>query len=169
MKIKKILFYTVWILLIAVLQPTLFRGIDIIGISPNSFLVFVAAAAFLRGKSEGAVCGAICGLVFDLLAGRMIGVSVLIYMYAGFGVGLVRERYLSGAGSITVAIVTLAASVVCGIVYYIAYSMVAGDIGFFTALIRIVLPEALYTALLGLVLFIPVQKSFTLIEGRKFI
>lgn len=169
MKIKKFIFYAVWIILIAVLQPTLFSALKIFGIAPDIFLVFVVATAFLRGKTEGAVCGAVCGLVFDFLAGRLIGVNALIFMYAGFCVGMIKERYISGAGAITVGVITAIVSLVCSFVYYIAYSMVSGDIGFFAALIRIILPGAIYTAIAGVVLFIPIEKSFKLIENRRMI
>lgn len=166
MRIKKVLFYSVWILIIAVLQPTLFSAIDVFGVSPNIFLMFVVLAAFIRGKSEGAVCGAVCGLVLDLMAGRLIGVNALIYMYAGFAVGVVNERFISGE-LITAGVLTAIISAICSAIYYVAYSMVAGDMGFWFAVVRLILPEAIYTAVCGFILFVPIRKSFDIIRDNR--
>ena len=59
----RIIFYVIWLLLLAVFQPTLARGIELWGIAPNLFLCFVVMAGFFRGKYEGAVCGMVFGLV----------------------------------------------------------------------------------------------------------
>ncbi len=167
MRIKSIIFYAVWLLIFIIFQPTLIGWIGIFGISPNIFLVFVVAAAFLRGKKEGAVCGAVFGLVFDLLAGRMVGLSGIIFMYIGAGIGAATEQFLNSSGAVASAVVSFAASFVYAFVYYIAYSMVFGDMGFLTALVRVILPEAVYTAVLGWVLFVPIRKSFGLIKRRN--
>lgn len=161
------MFYAVWLTVITTLQPTLFSALKIFGIAPNIFLLFVIAAAFIRGKTEGAVCGAVFGLVFDLLAGRLIGVNILIFMYAGYCVGMIKERYIGGAGAITFGVIAAIVSLVCSICYYAVYSMAVSDIGFFAALIRIILPEAVYTALIGVILFIPTEKSFKLISDKR--
>ena len=167
MKILNIIFYAVWLLIAALLQPTVMRWIEIFGTSPNIFLIFVIAAALICGKKAGAVCGLVFGLTLDMLVGRMIGVNALIFLYAGFFVGILCERFISGPGSLTAAVIIFAMSLLGGIVYYIAYSMVWGDIGFWGALFRVVLPEALYTGVLGLLLFVPIRKSFRLIQKRE--
>ena len=166
MKILNIIFYAVWLLIVALLQPTVIRWIEIFGIGPNIFLIFVIAAALICGKKAGAVCGLVFGLTLDMLVGRMIGVNALIFLYAGFFVGILCERFISGSGTLVAAVITLSASVLCGIVYYIAYSMVWGDIGFWRALFRVILPEALYTGVLSLLLFATIRKSFRLIQKR---
>lgn len=167
MKVLNIIFYAVWLLIVAVLQPTVMRWIEIFGTSPNIFLIFVIATALICGKKAGAVCGLVFGLTLDMLVGRMIGVNALIFLYAGFFVGILCERFISGSGTLVAAVITLSAAILCGIVYYIAYSMVWGDIGFWGALLRVILPESLYTGVLSLVLFVPIRKSFRLIQKRN--
>lgn len=167
MRVKNIIFYTLWLFVLAIFQPTLIRWIGFWGISPNIFLIFVIATGFLRGKKDGAICGAVFGLVFDLLVGRLIGMSGILFMYIGFGVGIIAERFLSSTGSAAVAVVTFGAALVYSVGYYIAYSMSLGDMGLIRAVIRIILPECLYTALLSLALFIPIRKSFTIISKRN--
>lgn len=162
-----VLFYAVWLFIVSLIQTVPAQWIAVFDISPNIFILFVAAAAFLRGKQDGAVCGAVFGLVFDMIIGRMIGVNALFFMYMGYGVGILKERYISAGGAVAFSVTVFAAVAVCGIVYYIAYSMVWGDMRFFAALMRIVLPEALYTAAAALVFFKPVRKSFGLISKKR--
>ncbi|MBQ3573687.1 MAG: rod shape-determining protein MreD, partial [Clostridia bacterium] len=114
MKILNIIFYAVWLLIVALLQPTVIRWIEIFGIGPNIFLIFVIAAALICGKKAGAVCGLVFGLTLDMLVGRMIGVNALIFLYAGFFVGILCERFISGSGTLVAAVITLSASVLCG-------------------------------------------------------
>lgn len=163
----RIVFYAVWLVILAVFQPTLARGIEIWGIAPNLFLCFVVMAGFLRGKFEGAICGMVFGLVYDLLIGRMIGVSSLIYLYLGLGAGILSEHFFSGgkrlAASATIAVGTLAAA----LVYYLARLMAAGDVGFVTALVRIALPEAVYNAGIGFLLAFPMQGLMKLMRIRR--
>ena len=167
MRIKSIIFYAIWLLIFIILQPTLFEWIGVFGISPNVFLVFVVLTALLRGKRAGAVCGAVFGLVFDLLTGRMVGFSGIIFMYIGAGIGMAAEQFLNSSGASVSAVVLFVASFVYTFVYYIAYSMMFGDMGFLTALLRVILPEAVYNSLLGWVMFVPIRKSFGKIKRRN--
>lgn len=169
MRFLNFIFYTVWLLILAVLQTTVAQWIGMFGISPNLFLVFIVSAAFLRGKAAGAVCGAVFGLVFDMLIGRLIGINALIFMYVGFFSGILCERFINGTGSIMAAVAILALSAISGIIYYIAYSMVYGDIGFWRALIRVVIPEAIYTSVVGMLIFAPIRKSFGIISRRNML
>ena len=71
----RILFYTIWAILLAILQPTLIQWIAVFGIAPNAFLVFVILAGYLRGRMEGAVAGLVFGMVYDLLIGKLMRVN----------------------------------------------------------------------------------------------
>ncbi len=167
MKAKNIIFYAVWLFILTIFQPTLIQWIALWGISPNMFLIFVIVTGFLKGKKAGAICGAVFGLVFDLLVGRLIGISGILFMYIGFGVGIVTERFLSSTGSVAAAVLTFGLALLYAVGYYIAYSMSIGDMGLFYAVIRIILPECLYTAILSLVLFLPIRKSFAIISNYR--
>lgn len=166
MKVLNVLFYAIWLFAIAVLQPTLISSISIFGIGPNLFLVFIVAAAMIKGKKTGAVCGFVYGIAFDLIIGRMIGVNALIYMYAGLFAGILCERFISGTGSIAGVVIVFAISMLCGIIYYIAYNMVWGDLGFWMALTRVIILESLYSAVLCFIIYRLIEKSFGLINRR---
>ncbi|MBQ7108924.1 MAG: rod shape-determining protein MreD [Clostridia bacterium] len=167
MKIVNFIFYALWLIVLAVLQTTVVQWIGIFNITPNLIFVFVILGAFVRGKAAGALCGAIFGLVFDLMTGRLIGVNMILFMYAGFFAGVLCERFINGTDILTTGIVLLVMSTVCSLVYYIAYSMMWPGIGFIKAFFRVIIPEAFYTAVIGIVLKVPIQKSFKIIQRRN--
>ncbi len=161
-------FYAVWLLILVIFQPTLVQSIGILGISPNIPLIFIVMTALFRGKKEGAICGAIFGFVFDVMIGRLIGVSSLLFMYIGILTGIVSERIISDTGVIASVILIFISNLVYATLYYIAYSMMWGDMGIITAVTRVILPECLYTAVFAILLFFPIRKSFSIIRKRNF-
>ncbi len=167
MKKRNVIFYLIWLIILVIFQPTLMQGIRVLGVSPNMFLVFVVCAGLFRGKGEGAVIGFIFGLVFDFTVGRLVGLSAIIYMYAGFSAGIVKERFTSDRIIVAVPII-LAAALLGEIIYYIGYYISFKDLNFGIALIRTILPKTLYTTIMGIVLFMPIRKSFGLIEDKMF-
>lgn len=168
MKMITGVFYAVWLLILVIFQPTLVQSIGILGISPNIPLIFIVMTALLRGKKEGAICGAIFGFVFDVMIGRLIGVSSLLFMYIGALAGLVSENILSDTGVIATAILIFVSNLIYASLYYIAYSMLWGDMGIITAVTRVILPESLYTAVFTMLFFFPIRKSFSIISKRNF-
>lgn len=163
----QIIFYVVWLFLLTILQPTFARGIEIWGIAPNLFLCFVVLAGFLRGKMEGAICGCVFGLMYDILIGRMIGVNSLIYLYIGFGAGILSEHFFGGGKRVTAAIATLVATILSAIIYYLARLVIHGDIGFLVACFRISFPEAIYNLVACFLLSYPVMGLMKLMRIKK--
>lgn len=168
MKKRNILFYLLWFVVLVVIWPAVAPGLRIFGVTPDLFLVFTVSVALLRCKEEAFVCGLVFGLAFDMLAGRMVGVSALIYMYVGLAVGIVRERLMSD-GIIVHTVTMFVSTILCQILYYTAYYIAWGDLGLGKAFVEIVLPKALYTAATSFVLYYPISKCFGLIEDRGII
>lgn len=167
MKKFTVVFYLVWLLIISVLQPTVMGWIEIFGITPDMFLIFVVCAGLLRGMWDGAICGFVFGLVLDLIIGRMIGLNAALYMYAGLITGVLKDKYINSDSAVTNGVFVLGSTLVCGLLHFIAYNMAWDNIGFFMALIRIIIPKAIYTAAISFILYVPMKKSFDLIKERR--
>ena len=158
------LYYAAVLFLLSVLQPTLVEAIAIFEVNPNLFLVFVLLVGFFRGKWEGAVCGLLFGLVFDLLVGRLIGLDAILYMYMGFCTGMLSENYFQASNLFITLLAAAAATLVCGLVYYLAYWMLWDGVSLWTALYRTILPECVYNTAFAAVLFFAVRKTMRLLR-----
>ena len=153
----KIVYYIICLVFISVFQPTFIQEIEIFGIAPNLFLTFVIMTGIFKGKTEGLMVGMIFGLIYDLLIGRMVGVNSLLYLYAGFGAGVLGEQFY-GMGKVVAGVVgTFAGTILVGLLYYFARQMISDDIGITVALFRISFIEGIYNAVVSLLLIFPMN------------
>jgi rod shape-determining protein MreD len=81
-KIRVIVVFTLDILLLGLLQTTLLSRLDILGSSPDLLLVFSILAGYMFGVRDGLIVGLSAGFMRDMLAGRAIGLGMLLLMYA---------------------------------------------------------------------------------------
>ena len=152
-------FFTILINLI--LQSTLFKYIEIIGIKPNTAVLFVVSYAILRGDAEGAAAGFFSGLAQDIFFGEIIGMHALMYMMIGYICGkpfrdFFRENFflplfLGSAGIFAY-----------GLVFYLINFMFLGKLDFIYYLRKIILPETVYT----IAAVIPVYRLVYAVNGR---
>lgn len=72
------------IVLIIILQATLFRYIAFLGVKPDALLILVIAFSLLNGTNEGIVLSLFGGILMDVLFNNAIGfvtISLLIVAY----------------------------------------------------------------------------------------
>jgi rod shape-determining protein MreD len=81
-KIRLIGVYALYILCLGLLQTTILSKLNLLGSAPDLLLVFSVLAGFLFGARDGAVCGLAAGFLRDMLAGRALGLGMLLLMYA---------------------------------------------------------------------------------------
>lgn len=134
------------------LQSTVFQGIAFNGIVPNLLIVLTASFGFMRGEKEGLVIGFFCGLLCDIYFGDVIGFYSLVMMYIGylngkFSVGFYPEDIKLPLALIVVS--DLSYSIIC----YICMFLLRGRLDFSYFFIHIILPEAVYTTIVTLLLY----------------
>jgi len=157
---QKLIYYTIWILGIAVLQSTLLQHIQIFRIMPNLFIIFIVCAAMLSGSpKESAIIGIILGFLFDFLTGHSIGLSALLFMYAGVLNGLIFERVLSGK-YFGILPTVFATSLLVGTLYYVLLFTMHGNGNFGYALTRVILVESVYNTLICVPFFLLARKGY---------
>jgi rod shape-determining protein MreD len=81
-KIRLISVSALYILGLGLLQTTVLARLNLLGSPPDLLLVFSVLAGFLFGARDGAVCGLAAGFLRDMLAGRVLGLGMLLLMYA---------------------------------------------------------------------------------------
>ena len=158
---KKILIYTVCILIIALIQVTLLNYIKIFNVKPNLFIVFVIIAAFFRGSYEGAVIGFFAGITQDMVSGKVLGFYAILGLYLGLIVGSINKR-LHRENLILNILNTFLFSFLYESVLFVILKwspLLIGKnsligINVLDALKRIILPEAVYNSIISIVVFI---------------
>ena len=148
----------VLVLLVAFLiDTTLGTYIGIFDISPSFLLVTIIAMAMAGEMMEAGIYGLLGGVLWDLFWGRTFGFHALIYMYTAIAARGFLELVYKNKPLITAGI-TFAASLVCEIFLCLFSFTIWGEGNFVYNLFRVMLPTALYTALLQLLLFRPITK-----------
>jgi len=142
----------VWVILFIlllniVLQSSFFPFIEIYGAEPDSLMILVVSFALLAGSPTASIVGFCGGLLQDILFGEALGIYALLYMLIGYAIGLVHQKIYVGR------IIFPIFFVVIGIIakefillVYIFFMRI--EIPFEQLIFRIVIPEAVYTAIL---------------------
>jgi rod shape-determining protein MreD len=80
-KIRAVLVAAAYIFGLGVLQSSTLADLRILGSPPDLTLVLAILAGYLFGASDGAIIGLCTGFFRDMLAGRAIGLGMLLLMY----------------------------------------------------------------------------------------
>jgi cell shape-determining protein MreD len=155
-----------------VAQTTLSAWLSVNNIYPDLCLILACLVGFLTNEYKGLMIGLTVGLFQDLLAPGGIGLNMILKGLAGCLAGATTHT-VSTVTTGAVAIVTLVLSLGCGLASLIvAYPSLDGS-GAFHAISWVLLPQALYNALLAAGIFWlthKVRPSFAVVhfaQGRR--
>lgn len=135
-----------------ILQPIFFRSLDFKGIAPNIFIVTIVSFGLLRGKIEGAAIGFCIGFMQDVLYGDVLGLYTIIYMNIGFFTGYLYRNFYRDSLLVPIGIITLADFTQNFIVYFFTF-LFRGRLKLGHYLFQIMVPEIIYTLLVGFILY----------------
>lgn len=131
--------------------------ISINGISPNFFIIVVVIAAMIEGSNQGAVVGFIGGLAYDLIGIGPIGPAALVLSITGYLVGLLAQHLFAEGWLLPITVLGIA-SLFSELIYLIVSAVMGSSVPFFTALYAFVLPTAVYTTVIAVLLFPPISR-----------
>lgn len=89
---RQIIVYTLYTGVLSLLQVTLPDSVAIWGRKPDLTLVLAVLAGYMFGSADGFVIGLATGLMRDLLAGRALGLGMLILMYFGLAASVLLRK-----------------------------------------------------------------------------
>ncbi|HHJ98375.1 MAG TPA: rod shape-determining protein MreD [Actinobacteria bacterium] len=135
-----------------VLQVMIAPHIAVFGISPNLLLLVVITLAFVEGPSEGATAGFVAGLLLDLLSTGPIGAWALVMSVTGYLSGSLKEN-LFAEGWLAPVTVGIVAALTADLVYLLVVSVLGVGPAFGSAIVRLVLPRAVYNAVLVMLVY----------------
>jgi rod shape-determining protein MreD len=134
-----------------VLQSTLVRLLAVEGIEPDLILLALFFIALMEGSYAATIAGFCVGLVQDLYAPQTLGLNALSKSLIGFALGFC-QRGVFVEGLISRSLILFAAVLLHDLIYFIV--ALWPDIGAgFSRIFFVGLPTALYTAILGYVIF----------------
>jgi rod shape-determining protein MreD len=139
-----------------ILESTLFQYTRIHGVKPDFSIMIIVAYAIMRGSSYGAFTGLGIGLLIDILYGRTVGINALSYMITGYIVGQAHENVFKDS-FIPPFIFNLFAVLLFQHSYlllaYFSNNFPDTGISYLYMLLQVILPQAVYNAVIGSVLY----------------
>ena len=150
MKGKIVYFLTIVICFL--LQCTVMDLISIGSVTPNLMLVFCVSMGLMRGRKSGLWAGFFSGLFVDLFFGSVFGFYALIYMYIGYLNGKFNRIFYPEDIKLPLALI-LCSDLAYGLLCYLLFFLMRGKFHFGYYLLHIILPEAVYTIVVTLLLY----------------
>lgn len=149
---KRIFIYILMVLFCFLLQTTLFQWLELAGIIPNILIILVVSIGYIRGINESMIVGILCGLCMDLMYGSFIGYYALLYLAVGFLSGY--SNYFYEKDDYTMPLILIGVGdLVYGTLFYILSFLLRARLNIFYYLRRIIIPEAIYTVVVGIILY----------------
>lgn len=161
---RRFLFTLLSIIICFILQTTVFRALDFSGIVPNLMIILTSSYAFMRGDKSGILIGMFCGLLVDIFFGTYLGFYALIYMYIGFVIGKFNKIFFPENILLPLTLI-VSSDLLFGFICYILLFMFRNkfDIAYYT--FNVIIPEAIYTALVAVFIYPILIKINTYLEG----
>jgi rod shape-determining protein MreD len=135
-----------------ILQVAVAPHLAIGGAVPNFLLLLVIAVALIEGPRYGTIAGFAAGLMFDLIGTGPIGPMALVLCVVGFLVGSLQDNMFAEGWRLPVTVV-LVASLVTELGYWMVLALAGEAESFWTSVISVIVPSALYNAVLALLTF----------------
>lgn len=149
---KKLICSIITVLILFLLQTSIFKYISLGGIVPNLLLILICTYGFTRGETDGLIAGFFCGLLNDIFFMNFIGFYTILYMYLGYVNGKFHEYYYSEDVIIPIssfAVTDLLASFAT----YIFLFLLNGKFNFSYYFVHVILAEVIYTIGVAIILF----------------
>lgn len=129
------------------MQVMLAPHLAVAQITPNFPLLVVITLAFVESPSAGALTGFSAGLVLDLLGQGPVGAWALVFTLTGYTAGMLQEN-LFAEGWLAPVTVAVLAGLLADFSYLLVLTVLGVGPTFGLTLVRVVLPGALYNAVL---------------------
>jgi rod shape-determining protein MreD len=156
--VSKILF-AIFLLFILIVFQSFFSGVvSIKGIRLDLAIFILVYVGLSRGPAQGAIFGFLIGLLLDIFTPERLGLGALIKSLVGFLVGNFKDHLYLESSYSKGAIIFL--SVLLNDLFYNFLSQGA-TIFTFQTILYYSLPSALYTSLVGILIFVILEKKFS--------
>ncbi len=109
-----------------IIQTTILREFQIMGVIPNTTLVLVVLFSLLFKNKDGIIYGVIFGLVHDVYYGPIIGLSSLLYFVIGYIISEIKKSVYKDT-VFSSLVLTVASAAFFHVAFYIFIRMYGMD------------------------------------------
>ncbi|MGI6113101.1 MAG: rod shape-determining protein MreD [Mahellales bacterium] len=149
-----------------IIQSTIFPHIEVAGVMPNSLIAIIVSLSLLNGSFVGALAGFFGGLLQDIFFSGAIGINALIYLLIGWSVGLAHEKVYSERFFMPTLFI-FSSTVVYELYMLIVVFFYRYDINIYHIFMKIILPGAIYTSIIGVIIYNYIFKLYKYKFMRK--
>lgn len=142
----------VLIIICFLLQTTVFDYIKLANVIPNLMVVLTVSNAYIGGQKDGMITGLLCGLLSDMMFGSVIGLRAFIYLLIGYLCGYSNMIYWKNNFSVPLILVGVS-DCIYGVLFYVFEFLLRGRLDLLYYFRTIILPEAVYSMLVAIVLY----------------
>lgn len=139
------------------LQADFFSWFTIAGVKPNLFIIFILFIGLFAGKKMGVVLGLTLGIYLDLLVGRTVGISGILFAMIGIA-GEYLDKNFSKESRITIMLMAIGCTIVyetVGYLFHIVRLEIPVEIVSFA---KILLIEVIYNILIIVIIYPAIRK-----------
>ena len=157
---------TLFVIVGFALQCSVFGNFSFAGIIPNIMIILTSSFGFMRGEKEGLIIGFCCGILSDICFGGFLGFYALVLMYIGFLNGKFSRIFYPEDIKLPIALI-VTSDLSYGIICYILLFMLRGRFQFGYYFTHVILPEALYTIVVTMLIYPLILKVNEKLEAHE--
>jgi len=150
--VKRFIVTVLEILICFLLQTTVFQWFALAHVTPNLLLILTVAAGLMHGRTQGITMGFVCGILIDFCYGNVLGLYALIYMLIGYLNGYGKKILMKDDLTIPVFLVGIS-QFIYFFLFYVFEFLLNGKLNFMFYLVRMGLPQIVYTVVVSIVLY----------------
>ncbi len=148
----KVIVFLLFIFLLVALQGTLLENLSFKGIKPDLLFILSYGIGLYKGEMNGLFWGGFIGLMMDNSTGILLGPNLTSKATVGFLSGYLKGKVFRM--TVTVSLIFLfILSLLDGILNFISINIFIGAPPFFKSFLSIILPQALYNTLFGVIIW----------------
>ena len=147
-----------FLLIFSILQATWLDCIEICGIKPNLFLIYIIVICCFCSRIEGGAVGFAAGFALDMIMGGIWGLNAVLGLLLGFCISHFYAKIISNSN----LLVTLALVFVGTLLYEAFFCFIAflrsENVSLFQSIVKIVLPECGYNMVASVPLYFIIKR-----------
>ena len=151
------------VVLLYLLQTTIFNNIAIAGVKPNVILLPLVFISYRYGKIQGMIMGFFTGIFIDLNESDYLGYYALFYLIIGYFAGLSNKIYNEDSNLIPLGLVGVS-DLALNFLIYVTGFLLRNRLDLPYYMMRLILPEVVYTMIVAAILYRVIDFVFIKLE-----